>query len=108
MSAQPRARLQRGSLSREMIVESALRILDEHGPDALTFKRLGNELSAASTSVYRHFASRDQIMIAIAEELDRISLQDYEPHEDWRESLRDLAMRAWRTARITLPPPHCA
>ena len=100
MTAQPagRKRLRRGSLSRDVIVETALRILDEDGVDALTFNRLGAELSAASTSVYRHFASRDQIIVAIADELDRISLEGYEPHDDWRESLRDLALRAWHTA----------
>ncbi|MEW2395804.1 helix-turn-helix domain-containing protein [Streptomyces sp. NPDC046862] len=91
-------RLQRGTLSQGLIVGAALRILDEDGPDALTFQRLGKELSASATAVYRHFASRDHIMVAVAEELDRISLEEYEPHESWTESLRDLAIRAWNTA----------
>nr|WP_272926539.1 TetR/AcrR family transcriptional regulator C-terminal domain-containing protein [Streptomyces sp. SID5476] len=37
-------------------------------------------------------------MVAVAEELDRLSLDGYEPHESWTESLRDLAIRAWNTA----------
>ncbi|GAA0313771.1 hypothetical protein GCM10009540_36570 [Streptomyces turgidiscabies] len=91
-------RLQRGTLSQGLIVGTALRILDEDGPDGLTFQRLGKELSASATAVYRYFASRDHIMVAVAEELDRISLEGYEPHESWTESLRDLAIRAWNTA----------
>ena len=97
-TARTRGRLQRGTLSREVIVAAALRILDVDGAEGLTFNRLGAELSASPTAVYRHFGSRDDIVVAIADELDRISLDGYEPHEDWRESLRDLALRAWRTA----------
>ncbi|GGR89316.1 TetR family transcriptional regulator [Streptomyces humidus] len=75
-----------------------MRILDEDGPDALTFQRLGKELSSSATAVYRYFASRDHLMVAVADELDRISLEGYERHESWTESLRDLAIRAWNTA----------
>ncbi len=93
-----KSRLQRGTLSREVIVAAALRVLDVDGADSLTFNRLGAELSASPTAVYRHFGSRDDIVIAIADELDRISLDGYAPHEDWRDSLRDLALRAWQAA----------
>jgi AcrR family transcriptional regulator len=97
-SSVSRRRLARGTLSRQGIVEAALGLLDEEGPEALTFTRLGSALDASTTAVYRHFASRDEIVVALAEELDRISLDGYEPAEDWRASLRDLAWRAWRTA----------
>lgn len=97
-SSVSRRRLARGTLSRQGIVETALGLLDEEGPDALTFTRLGSALEASTTAVYRHFASRDEIIVALAEELDRISLVGYEPAEDWRDSLRDLAWRAWCTA----------
>lgn len=97
-SSVSRRRLARGTLSRQGIVDAALGLLDEEGPDALTFARLGSALDASTTAVYRHFSSRDEIVVAIAEELDRISLDGYEPSPDWRESLRDLAWRAWRTA----------
>jgi AcrR family transcriptional regulator len=97
-SSVSRRRLARGTLSRQGIVEAALRLLDEEGPEALTFARLGSALDASTTAVYRHFAGRDEIVVALAEELDRISLDGYTPAGDWRDSLRDLAWRAWRTA----------
>jgi AcrR family transcriptional regulator len=97
-SSVSRRRLARGTLSRQGIVEAALGLLDEEGPEALTFARLGSALDASTTAVYRHFSSRDEIVVALAEELDRISLDGYEPAEDWCDSLRDLAWRAWRTA----------
>jgi len=91
-------RLRRNTLTKARIIEATLAILDTAGRDALTFTRLGAQLGASSTAVYRYFASRDDILIAIADELDRQSLDGYTPSEDWRESLLDLAIRAWTTA----------
>ena len=90
-------RLGRGTLTKELIVEAALRILDEGNVNALTFARLGKELGASPTAMYRHFSSRDEIETAVADELIRISLDGYEPSESWMDSLRDLAYRAWHT-----------
>lgn len=92
-----RKRLGRGTLTRERIVEAALRILDEGPATALTFARLGKELQASPTAMYRHFPSRDEIETAVADELIRISIEGYEPSESWMDSLRDLAFRAWNT-----------
>ena len=91
----PPARLSRGSLTRGVIVDAALRVLDE-GQDGLTFARLGKELGASPTAVYRHFRSRSDILTALADELIRISIAGYQPSGSWEDSLRDLAYRAWR------------
>lgn len=88
-------RLSRGTLTREVIVDAALRILDEGQVNGLTFARLGKELGASPTAMYRHFPSRDDIMNAVADELIRISIDGYEPSGTWQDSLRDLAYRAW-------------
>ncbi|MDR6989140.1 AcrR family transcriptional regulator [Paenarthrobacter nitroguajacolicus] len=89
--------LNRGSLTRELIVGAALRILDEGTAAGLTFARLGKELGASPTAVYRHFPSRESIVIAVADELIRLAIEDYEPSDVWEDSLRDLAERAWNT-----------
>lgn len=91
----PRGRLERGTLTPEVIVEAALRILGENGE--LTFALLGRQLGASPTAVYRHFAGRDDILDAVGDELIRISLDGYEPSRAWEDSLRDLADRAWVT-----------
>ncbi|WP_083285783.1 TetR/AcrR family transcriptional regulator [Microbacterium sp. BH-3-3-3] len=93
-----RVRRKRGSLSRVEIVEAALRLMDGEGESALTFSRLGAELKSSPTAVYRHFTSRDELLEALADHLDGISLDGYEPTDDWRADLEDLAWRAWRTA----------
>lgn len=96
--AEQRSRRKRGSLSSEQIVSAALSILDHEGESALTFSRLGEELQSAPTAVYRHFASREDLITAIADHLDGVSLAGYVPTDDWRTDLDDLAWRAWRTA----------
>lgn len=97
MSSDVRKRRQRGSLSQEEIVAAALRILDTDGESALKFSRLGDELKSSPTAVYRHFASRLDVLIAVADHLDELSLDGYEPTDDFRTDLEDLAWRAWRT-----------
>lgn len=98
VSTTTRPRRKRGSISQEEIVAAALRLMDREGELALTFARLGQELEASPTAVYRHFASRHDVIVAIADHLDGISIDGYEPTDDWRADLADLAWRAWRTA----------
>ncbi|MEV4686187.1 TetR/AcrR family transcriptional regulator [Microbacterium sp. LWH3-1.2] len=93
-----RVRRKRGSLSRDEIVAAALRLMDGEGEPALTFARLGEELKASPTAVYRHFLSRQDLLRALADHLDGISIEGYTPTDDWRIDLQDLAWRAWRTA----------
>lgn len=90
-----RHRLERGTLTRAAIVDAALRIMGDRGE--LTYSLLGRELGASPTAMYRHFAGRDDILDAVGDELNRISLDGYEPSESWEDSLRDLADRAWVT-----------
>ena len=96
--AEGRSRRKRGSLSPEEIVAAALALLDREGEDALTYAHLGEELKASPTAVYRHFASRADLVRAMADHLDGLSLAGYEPTDRWRDDLIELAWRAWRIA----------
>jgi AcrR family transcriptional regulator len=98
MVAEPQSRRKRGSLSTGEIVMASIRVLDTEGPAALTFNRLGKELRSSPTAVYRHYASRQDLVVALAEHLDYLSLENYEPSDNWREDLTELAWRAWEVA----------
>jgi len=98
VSEAARVRRKRGSISQEEIVAAALRLTDREGESALTFARLGQELKASPTAVYRQFASRNDILRALANHLDGISIDGYVPTDDWRRDLEDLGWRAWHTA----------
>ncbi len=87
----PRQRRPRDSLNRELILDAALRIAERDGLDGLTFIALGQELGAHSTSVYRHFRDKDELLLEMIDELRARSYGLHEPSGDWREDLRSVA-----------------
>jgi AcrR family transcriptional regulator len=89
--------LPRGSLTRELLVRESLRLLDKDGVAGFSLPKLGRALGADPTAIYRHFASKDDLVLAIAEAMIEEGLQGIEPSECWVETLRDLARRARRT-----------
>ncbi|MFF4835778.1 TetR/AcrR family transcriptional regulator [Streptomyces sp. NPDC001315] len=80
-------------LSTELIVATALRLIEEHGADALSVRRLGRALGADPSSLYRYFRHTDDLMLAIADELIGRTLRTWRPTGDWRADLRDLGLR---------------
>ncbi|WP_031485600.1 TetR/AcrR family transcriptional regulator [Streptomyces bicolor] len=80
-------------LSEGLIVETALRLIEEHGADALSVRRLGRALGADPSSLYRYFRHTDDLMLAIADELIGRTLRTWRPTGDWRADLRDLGLR---------------
>ncbi|MGW7522143.1 TetR/AcrR family transcriptional regulator [Streptomyces sp. NPDC054783] len=80
-------------LSEELIVETALRLIEEHGADALSVRRLGRALGADPSSLYRYFRHTDDLMLAIADELIGRTLRTWRPTGDWAADLRDLGLR---------------
>ncbi|MFF9241294.1 TetR/AcrR family transcriptional regulator [Streptomyces sp. NPDC014801] len=80
-------------LSEELIVATALRLIEEHGADALSVRRLGRALGADPSSLYRYFRHTDDLMLAVADELIGRTLRSWRPTGDWRADLRELGLR---------------
>ncbi len=80
-------------LCEELIVETALRLIEEHGADALSVRRLGRALGADPSSLYRYFRHTDDLMLAIADELIGRTQRSWRPTGDWRADLRELGLR---------------
>jgi AcrR family transcriptional regulator len=80
-------------LSERLIVETALRMLREHGSDGLTVRRLGAALGADPSTLYRYFRSVDELTLAIGDELVGRALEGWRATGDWREDLRVLGTR---------------
>lgn len=80
-------------LSEELIVGTALRLIEEHGADALSVRRLGRALGADPSSLYRYFRHTDDLMLAVADELIGRTLRTWRPSGDWRADLRELGLR---------------
>ncbi|MBT2444107.1 TetR/AcrR family transcriptional regulator C-terminal domain-containing protein [Streptomyces sp. ISL-36] len=95
----------RPSLSPRLIVEACLELLDAEGADSLTFRRIGAQLGADPTALYRHFRNKDDLLLAVADHLLEESLEGFEPSGDWRETLRTLFTR---NRKVYLSHPRAA
>ncbi|MFD0470946.1 TetR/AcrR family transcriptional regulator [Nonomuraea thailandensis] len=80
-------------LTHALIVETALRMLSEHGAAGLTARRLGLALGADASTVYRYFRGMDDLLLAIADELFGRAMASFRPTGDWRADLRELGTR---------------
>ncbi|XVU29536.1 TetR/AcrR family transcriptional regulator [Actinoplanes sp. CA-054009] len=80
-------------LEPDLIIDAALRLIEAPGGNALTVRRLGVELGADPSAVYRYFRDLDALLIAIADRLIGETLTGFEPSPDWAASLRDLGER---------------
>lgn len=63
----PRGRPKIPLLSREAIIQAALKLVDDEGLETLTTRRLAHDLGVKSASLYNHFESKDAIVMAVAE-----------------------------------------
>src|SRR5829696_5115779 len=83
----------RGFLSRELIIKEALALLDEHGPEALSMRRLADRLGVAPTALYTHIRGKadliegliDQVYAGLTLELNRSG--------DWTQQLTTLSQQ---------------
>ncbi|RYJ29537.1 TetR-family transcriptional regulator [Streptomyces sp. L-9-10] len=80
-------------LSERLIVETALRMLREHGSAGLSVRRLGIALCADPSTLYRYFDGMDGLTLAIGEELIGRALDGWTATGDWRNDLRELGRR---------------
>ena len=84
----PRARR---SLSRELIVDTAMALVDEEGLDGLSMRRLADRLGTGPASLYAHVSGRDELLMLLLERAAAdIVIPDPEP-ERWQEQVREVA-----------------
>lgn len=81
----------RVELSREGILDAALAIVDREGEAGLTFRRLGAALGADPTACYRHFRSKDDLLLGLADRLFGEALDAVPEGLGWRATLEGLA-----------------
>jgi AcrR family transcriptional regulator len=87
-TARPRSRL-----SRERVLGGALELADAGGIEALTMRKLGQELGVEAMSLYKHVANKDEILDGI---VDLVFSEIELPAEgaDWRPAMRQRAISA--------------
>ena len=80
-------------LSRERVVDAAVRLADRSGLSGLTIRSLADELGAKPMSVYYYVASKDELLDLLVDVVfEEIELPETEG--DWREEMRRRACSA--------------
>lgn len=84
-----RRRPAKAPLTREAIVDAAMRVVDREGAAALSMRRVAEELGTGPASLYWHVANKDALINLI---IDRVAGEIHLPEPDpdrWQEQLRD-------------------
>src|SRR5580693_5740722 len=89
--------LRRGSLTPERIVDASLELLDKQGVAGFSLPKLGRALGADPTAVYRHFASKDEMVLAIADRLIEEAMAGLVASDCWVDTLIECTRRLRRT-----------
>jgi AcrR family transcriptional regulator len=93
----PQRGLRRGSLTPELIVKESLRLLDADRSGGFSLPKLGRALGADPTAVYRHFPSKDDLVLAIADALIEEATAEVTLRDCWVDTLAESARRLRRT-----------
>jgi AcrR family transcriptional regulator len=89
-----RQRPARAPLSKEAIVDAAMRVLEREGADGLSMRRVAEELGTGPASLYWHVASKEELINLL---VDRVASEVEVPPPDparWQEQLKEWALQA--------------
>jgi len=96
----------RGFLSRELIIKEALALLEEHGPGALSMRRLADRLGVAPTALYTHVRGKADLIDGLIDQVYAGLTLDLDHSGDWAQQLTTLsqAVRAHLLAHPAVVP----
>jgi TetR/AcrR family tetracycline transcriptional repressor len=87
-------------LSRDVLIETGLRLLDEVGLDGLTVRRLATELGVQSPALYWHVKTKQELLDGMADAIiQSAGMGPPRGGESWQEWLRRRA-RGYRRALL--------
>ena len=90
------------ALSRAAIVREAITMLDADGIEALSMRKLGAALNAGATSLYRHVATKDELMELAVDEVVAEIIVPPASSPDWRAAAAETA-RSFRATALRHP-----
>jgi TetR/AcrR family tetracycline transcriptional repressor len=101
-STVPRARAAWGTISREQVVQAAVRTVRDGGYEQMTIRSLAADLGVAPMSLYRHVRDKDDLLDAV---VDRLLARVWRPRvsaDDWQAWVAEAADRL-RKFLVTQP-----
>ncbi|HWH12465.1 MAG TPA: TetR/AcrR family transcriptional regulator [Solirubrobacteraceae bacterium] len=93
----PKRTPRRRTLSQKAIVDAAVRVLDEEGLDAMSMRRVGEELETGGATLYRLVASKEELLeLVIDRVIGDLELPGEPDANRWEEQVKEVvrSMRA--------------
>jgi AcrR family transcriptional regulator len=103
VSRQMKKRSVRGTLSRDLILEAAVRLVDAQGIKALSTRVLGRELGVEGMALYWYVRNKDDLLEGLIDKIWEETDPDQPPASgDWAEHMR-VVMESIRRAGLAHP-----
>ncbi|HLF78148.1 MAG TPA: TetR/AcrR family transcriptional regulator C-terminal domain-containing protein [Dehalococcoidia bacterium] len=87
--------MNREPLSRQRIIDAAIRLVDAEGLEAFTMRRLADELDVEGASLYKHIPNKAAVLVGMLRTIFTEVEPVYPPHPSWRDRLL-AGMRGFR------------
>ena len=81
---------ERPKLSKRTVTESALKLADADGLDALTIRKLAQHLGVTPMALYWHFRSKEELLTGLATQIWSEIRTDIDAGASWPQQLRSL------------------
>jgi AcrR family transcriptional regulator len=91
----------RQPLTRERIIATACRLMDQEGLEAVTMRRIGRELGVEAMSLYNHVEDKEDILAGICE-LVLSGFRYPDPSQSWTQTV-SAGAHEWRRLLRTHP-----
>src|SRR3954466_2139615 len=78
----------RPRLSRDAIIASAVSLADAEGLEAVTIRRLAQELGVTPMALYWHFKNKDELLLGITDHALSTVKATRDPSDPWPVQLR--------------------
>lgn len=86
----------RPSLTHEQIARAAVEIADAEGAHAVSMRKVADRLGVGTMSLYRYVSTKDELFELMVDHVLTEALPDERPADDWREEMRQSAVRQRR------------
>ncbi|TMR12057.1 TetR/AcrR family transcriptional regulator [Nonomuraea turkmeniaca] len=81
--------------STEEILDTATELLRTRDAESFSMRQLAAALGTDSSSLYRHFRNKTELLRAVTDRVLIAAMDGYRPEGDWRQRVTDVAMRLW-------------
>ncbi|ANZ20842.1 TetR/AcrR family transcriptional regulator [Streptomyces noursei] len=79
--------------STEEILDTAAELLRTSDAESFSVRKLAATLGTDSSSLYRHFRSKTELLRAVADRILAAAMDGYRPEGDWKQRITALALR---------------